>query len=724
MFYRRIPSFTGFAGRAVRRRVLLIGVLLPALLAALLPLGCTSPPPCERVFLLDELPADEVTLREVDHDTRPAIAINGPRDFTVGGECGRRLRFAVSPTDGSHAPLHVSVRTPGSAWHAVPLRQTRPDSPGWKPYDLEELLDPGSEVRFSPSQPTHQGIWLADPTLEPSGEAKRPLVIVVLIDTLRFDRAPLGGAVVPTSPRLAALAEEGISFQRAYSTSSWTRPAVASLFTSLAPDEHRVRARSDRLSDSLTTWAEIARQNGLQTVAIATNPNVLPIWGFAQGFGRFIDLGARDWQEESNAFDVLAAAEDILAEESRPLFLYVHLMDPHSPYDPPLDTMRSLYADYVASSPGREPDASDFANVRHAVRRYNGEVRNADEALGDFVDDLRDRDEFTESLLLVVSDHGEEFLDHGGLYHGQNLFEEQVHIPMLLKAPHNRFAGTQVDGIVSIVDAMPTIAAMLGWTTPPGIRGRSMLPAISGEGPTRDFAFASLETSQHDLWAAIGDRAKLIASRARADEDTSMLFDIASDPSEQHALKDERLEAALRDRLDARVSEGRAGWHLKLCGGTQDATVSIHVDGISGRVESIDLEEDDAVTQKGGRLNFRAGVGTRRVLTELLGARVRTNVRDEDTIWFEGDRPTVRASTDRGAKFRVLAGSASEHVERRQIELDPDAWTVNALEAPRCSADAGFTELLIWRIEPHAEAETAAADDRLRERLRALGYVE
>ena len=254
----------------------------------------------------------------------------------------------------------------------------------------------------------------------------RPDVVLVLVDTLRADRLGAYGYALPTSPRLDAVAAEGLVFERAYSASTWTKPAVASLFTALMPAEHGI-VRQLREGDpelltqvvphSLPTLAERFRADGYRTVAVVRQPNMLPQMGFARGFDVY-DAPAHE--------DAFALVERLLArldedERGRPVFLYLHLLDVHWPYD---EMLPSLAPDAFGPLSESEWAWMDRPTVRRAKRhgwrqvdwptitaRYDHGVAFVDAAIGRLVEGLTERGRWDRTLLAVTSDHGEGFLE-------------------------------------------------------------------------------------------------------------------------------------------------------------------------------------------------------------------------------------------------------------------------------------------------------------------------
>jgi arylsulfatase A-like enzyme len=279
-------------------------------------------------------------------------------------------------------------------------------------------------------------------------------VVVAVIDTLRADHLPAYGYPRDTAPFLSRLAREGVVFEHAYSPSSWTAPATASLFTSLYPVQHGVllglrttrklqardtRVRLRTLPEPLEVLPEAMKRAGYATFGLTANVNVSEQMGFAQGFDRFRNLPTDDTAEVLHAR--LMAWRERLAAPPR-AFLYLHYLDPHSPY-------RERGPWFDESSTG----------VERVLSAYDSEIRNVDEHLRQAYEALAwDRD----TLLVVTADHGEEFWEHGSVEHGRTVFGEVLNVPLLVRFPGGRWGGRRVSAPVSLVDVLPTLRECVG----------------------------------------------------------------------------------------------------------------------------------------------------------------------------------------------------------------------------------------------------------------------
>ena len=298
-------------------------------------------------------------------------------------------------------------------------------------------------------------------------------MIVYVVDTLRADALSVYGATRPT-PHFDQLANGGVRFQNAVASASWTRPGTASLLTGLYASSHGAQDRPDRLPEIAFTLAERLRLAGYSTAAAYCNGNIDSEWGFDQGFDYFVrpQVPDRDdqgrprrnlWAEEAHRV-ALDQWRQRVRNGGRPVFLYVHTVDPHGPYDPPKWLLKTPRPDL-----GNTNSILDALNqrLRKATPElvsqlrtlYDGEVAYADQAFGDFVSSLEDLDN---TIIVFTADHGEAFQEHDFSSHGMSLYEEELHIPLIVSAPGRVPKGVVVQEPVSQVDVVPTLLGLAG----------------------------------------------------------------------------------------------------------------------------------------------------------------------------------------------------------------------------------------------------------------------
>lgn len=312
---------------------------------------------------------------------------------------------------------------------------------------------------------------------------EQPGLVLVVIDTLRADRLGSHGYARPTSPVLDALAERGRRFVRAYSAGPWTLPGTASILTGASPPEHGVGATSAMaLAHALDTVAEVAQRQGVRTAGFAMNPLISAGNGFDQGFDRF-ETGRWTGAPEAEAawHDWIAGLGD------EQFFLYVHLVEPHFPYTPSAEACEALGIAPAAPLDQRdlrpllqawyEQGAGDWVELEALARRqselYDAEVWDADAAVGRLLDSLEARGVLDETVVCVTSDHGEEFLEHGWAQHDAQLWDESVHVPLLLAGPGVPMASRAFEPIENRHLA-GTLLALGGLEGPEGTTSRNL----------------------------------------------------------------------------------------------------------------------------------------------------------------------------------------------------------------------------------------------------------
>lgn len=400
---------------------------------------------------------------------------------------------------------------------------------------------------------------------------ERPSFLLILVDTLRADYLGTYGFPGRISPNLDRLAAESLVFDSCFANAPWTKPSIASLFTSLHPNAHGVRRmgtpswsgpgyRMEVLSGDVETLAERFEAASYETAAFTANPFVSPRYGFSQGFQAF------QYEEKTGA--LLSAARrwisDRAARETRPFFLYLHLMDVHGPYDAPerdyeevlrelgSSARHALSEDEYLRMPAylrdvswsEESDRLDLAAWR---ARYGAGVHALDREMGEFLRELRTSGILDRTYLVLTSDHGEELMEHGGWNHGTNLYEEQLHVPLLIRKPLAADAGGRIDSLVSLVDLMPTLLSLGGVDAPSGIAGRDLTPLLRGlASPNDGVVFAEAVLEHPSVYGMRTRDFKVVWDLERDDLE---LYDLRADPEERRNLGSEPGAALWKERL-------------------------------------------------------------------------------------------------------------------------------------------------------------------------------
>lgn len=392
--------------------------------------------------------------------------------------------------------------------------------------------------------------------------AEKPNLLVIVVDTLRADHLGAHGYARDTSPHIDALFDESLVFEQAHSTSSWTLPAMASLWTSQHASTHGCWQFHHALDPSFTTLAEVLTERGYRTHGVVSHVFLGSDHGLQQGFSSYDEELVAETLEDSHLAltsprlteKALAFLDEVSAAsgpDDTPWFLMVHYFDPHSRYLP------------------HEGEVESFGPLPED--RYDGEVVFTDRHVGALLSGLTERGLAGNTIVCFVADHGEEFGDHRGIGHGKTLYREVERVPLALRLPG--LAPRRLDTPVSLVDVMPTLLDLLA--IPEGdldLSGRSFSGLLRGEAPDLTELppdAGLLLESRLDLRADatlagwIEGHFKLIVVTARGDAEPGekqMLFDLHADPTETNDLAAERPQvvARLRAAMDRAVSRAEA----------------------------------------------------------------------------------------------------------------------------------------------------------------------
>ena len=386
-----------------------------------------------------------------------------------------------------------------------------------------------------------------------------PNLLLLVVDCLRGDALSVAGYARPTTPAIDALAGEGTRFSRASAQASWTRPSLPTLLTGLYPSEHGLLDFTDdpdapaaALDESVVTVAERLHRAGYATAMVGEQHQLSPRFGLQQGF----DL----WQPKAG--DGANIQRRFLEWQGglsgKRFFAYLHYLELHWPYCPPKD-LRGRFDE----GPSHLNPCADWRQLRDDIRsgkysvtaedrqllraRYDEELLGVDRTIGELVAELKRRRLYDDTLILVTGDHGEEFGEHGGFFHGQSLHEELLHVPLVWKPPASwrAPAGQVIDGLTEQRNAAATFLDAGGVARLPS-GTESLVPWIRGERNDAPNRVAIAEGT--DQIAVREGRWKLIAAKARGGG--YRLYDLDKDPGElRDRAGDERPRLALMRQL-------------------------------------------------------------------------------------------------------------------------------------------------------------------------------
>ena len=381
----------------------------------------------------------------------------------------------------------------------------------------------------------------------------RPHVVLISVDSLRADHLGCYGYSRSTSPTIDRLAAEGALFEVVTSSSSWTLPAHAALFTALPDSAHGVDRGSRKLEAERRTLAEALRAAGYRTAGVWSGPLLDPRFGFGQGFDAYVSHAEteEDWDravERSHQAvtgpSILARVEELLEPGGPgPLFLFVHLWDVHYDYIPPAPYDTLFAADYSGEVDGR--DLVDYlrlgledlsqADLRRLTALYDGEIAWTDRQIGTILEMLEQRGLADDTLVVVTSDHGEELFEHGSFGHKRKLFDESIRIPLVVGYPDRIAAGLRIAQPAAIVDVAPTILELAGAEPLPDVLGRSLVPLLEGGSslpPAPVVAELVDDPRTGELLLAVRSPEWKILVRPKSGR-TIGLWDLEADPFEQ-----------------------------------------------------------------------------------------------------------------------------------------------------------------------------------------------
>lgn len=368
-------------------------------------------------------------------------------------------------------------------------------------------------------------------------------VLLVIVDTVRSDHLGCYGYDRDTTPNIDSLAAQGTRWSRVQAQSSWTLPAIASIMTGLDDRTHRAGMFDGvfyGIDPELPFLPHLMSRGGFQTAAFFNVIFLDACFGFNRGFDHFDCVGS---VETANMRDAGTTVDRVLEwldsdrDPDRPFFIALHIYDAHLTYDPP-PPYASAYTDPAYSGPfgpdwGTKSDVSAVNQGGEAVAPgdlynleglYDGEISYVDSQLGRLFEGLRSRGLSSTTLIVVMADHGEEFMDHGGLGHGHTLYQELLSIPLIMSGPGVR-AGFVDTTLAGEIDVAPTILAYSGLPVPDQMHGVDVLRAHSGR---RALPASLLMTTGGRVAIRSGDE-KLHWSQSTGQ---SVQFDLASDPRE------------------------------------------------------------------------------------------------------------------------------------------------------------------------------------------------
>lgn len=519
-------------------------------------------------------------------DSREAIVLPVGAEVRVEAQIDRNAKLVFgfglaeeAREDRGEIAFEVEADREGSA-PLIVFRATSSQlrSGGWQEgqVDLSGFAQQAVALTFrtaSDSDGAAEAVWSNPRIVYPRRGPEERNLILISIDTLRADHVNCYGyRKRTTTPNIDRLARGGVLFSRTYANAPWTTPSHMSLFTSLYPSAHGLnqpirlmRERMISLNPDVVTLAQVLRSNGFSTAAFVSAGAISGKYGFWKGFDRF-DETMRI--KDSDVDRIVSKAGQWLAyHNEQRFFLFLHTYEVHAP---------STHAGFL-----NEPGMGESSPAERASAAYDGDLKYADEALGGFFSKLKRLGLYDNSLIILLSDHGENLYDRmthiRPVGHGFNLNEEMLRVPLIIAAPGLVPPSKEVGNLVELVDVMPTLLGLLKVRAKPALmQGRNLSPLIFSDGWSSDRPLFAEATSYGPERKAVRDRASKFVFIPSLEQDPyrqlpgdipwdwqlldqRAFYDLSSDPLELHNIvqqqqqEAERLEKMLNGLVEANL---------------------------------------------------------------------------------------------------------------------------------------------------------------------------
>ncbi len=420
-------------------------------------------------------------------------------DWFIEAPDGGTLVFGAGLGSEASGKLSLEISRDGSATASMPIEL----GAAWSDQAVSLKEHAGGIIRLRFRNEGAADLGLSDVRIVRQAAEPAPIeqaaqnVIVLLVDTLRASKVqayyPKTRVKTPTIDEFAA---QGALFERPQSPENWTKPSVASVLTSLHPATHRTKEDASKLPKSALMLSEVYQKAGFKTASFIANGYVSNAFGFDQGWDHYTNY-IRE-ARNTNASNVFGEAQSwIEKNKDGRFFVYIQTIDPHVPYDPPAKFLEMydaqpysgqvqnrrthLMLDEAKKNPGK------YAFTKRDKERiealHDGEISYHDEYFGKFLVKLRELGLDENTIIVVTSDHGEEFQEHGSWGHGHSVYQELLHVPLMFRWPGVIPAGMRIGPVVSTMDIGPTVLEASGVAIPDAFEGRSLLGFMRGDWP-------------------------------------------------------------------------------------------------------------------------------------------------------------------------------------------------------------------------------------------------
>lgn len=603
--------------------------------------------------------------------------------------------------------------------------------------DLSQIAGSNGQLEFKAQdvggEPDElDDILVATPRVEPATETPPAFnVLLIGVDTLRADHLSAFGYRRNTTPNLTALANKGVRFMQARSQAPWTLPSFSTALTSLYPSAHGAgRGGHDEwegIDPTTIALAEVLSRYGYETAGIVANGLISPRYGLDQGFDSYY----AQWAMESATNDAPRVIEFVDSHTTTPWLMFWHIMDPHLNYDT-ADEYQDKFTDpdyagrfaktrqvpfrFLDPRPGRRwfthegpPPAPELneEDAKFIVDAYDAEIAEVDAAIGSLIDALRANGQWERTIIVLFADHGEGLGDHNHYHHGYTLFDDQVHVPWILRIPGSH-EGLIVDRPVGVIDIAPTVLGALGLPIPDTFQGVDRLAVDAPQDDAFVIEYPSYDSSAQKAW--------MLGSFKYMHDPvfhTEALYDTAIDPGEHVDVSARHPEIVKRARqeLDTfrweQLQKGR--FHLRLRGEKGQV--------LKLRIETNDLFDANFVARPStSEYDFEMDLMRKHLELETK----LTNGRFELVFWCRGTELDLEITLDgKPLESLDLSGDGQDegwalpaHLPRGKIEeLQSDS-----LDWPRTG------RALLWLEAGAGKVLPVVNTPEENEILRALGY--
>jgi len=575
----------------------------------------------------------------------------------------------------------------------------------------------------------------------------QPLNVVIIgVDTLRPDHLGCYGYDRNTSPGIDRFATQGVLFENVISHSPWTLPSFASIFTSLYPAQHGASALNSQLRTDQPTLAMMLLKKGYSTAAIINAPFLRPEFKLDRGF-EFYDYKPpfADRLADGTTADALAWIDGHMGE---PFFLFVHYFDPHLPYQPPAPYDTRFAPGYTGDLTASfdinlfpEARATNFETMKAVPAEdwdyiralYDGEIAFTDRAVGELLAGLDRRNLRENTLIIFLSDHGEEFFEHEGFEHGHTLYDELIKVPLIVSLPRQVPENARLKEHVRLIDIAPTVLDFLGIEPASHMEGASLRPMITGEGemdaPAGSLLPPGIGFSESMLYGP--QRKSIVAYPWKYVYDMMtggcLLFDLRADPGETEDLAAARPEALkpASELLAKTVFGISETWYIELSGGGEQHVFDLEISSRTGpRTGIIYIAH---VFDAGGRMLDMASLGGSGVSPGGISVRgLKLSSKVTVALKVEPDKTPLRVEARLDGKTAiesVYLGAALDNPGTNPFTIDRRKGVIIPPGVPADRPDGPY--FLIWRSgKSLGEPTVFDLDESIKNELRSVGYLQ